>query len=111
MSFYKKVTRGLATPLQGSINLFSGSPNVSGDEGTDADNENPEHRTTYHSLSGRVNHDDDDEDVAKLEDIVSESSSLSEDAIPPLNIQRERMPSIDTLPTPSPPLCFASEDF
>ena len=38
------------------------------------------------------------------EDIVSESSSLSEDAIPPLNIQRERMPSIDTLPTPSPPL-------
>lgn len=70
MSFYKKVTRGLATPLQGSINLFSGSPNVSGDEGTDADNENPEHRTTYHSLSGRVNHDDDDEDVAKLEDIV-----------------------------------------
>ncbi len=26
--------------------------------------------TTYHSLSGRVNHDDDDEDVAKLEDIV-----------------------------------------
>ena len=33
------------------------------------------------------------------EDIVSESSSLSEDAIPPLNIQRERMPSIDTLPT------------
>ena len=69
MSFYKS-NQGLATPLQGSINLFSGSPNVSGDEGTDADNENPEHRTTYHSLSGRVNHDDDDEDVAKLEDIV-----------------------------------------
>ena len=46
------------------------------------------------------------------EDIVSEdSNSMDEDYyIPPLNINRERKQSIDTLPTPSPPLRKEEEE-